>query len=32
MLVLGGMAFFILVFGIEKTPRYPVFQGILAFH
>jgi len=29
-LVLGGMAFFILVFGIENIPRYPVFHGILA--
>ena len=29
-LVLGGMAFFILVFSIEKTPRYLVFHGVLA--
>ena len=28
--VLGGMAFFIPVFGIENIPRYPVFHGILA--
>ena len=29
-LVLGGMVFFIPVFGIEKIPRYPVFHSILA--
>ena len=29
-IVLGGMAIFIPVFGIEKIPRYPVFHGILA--
>ena len=31
-LVLGGMAFFILAFGIEKIPQYKVFHGTLAFH
>ena len=29
-LVLGSMAFFIWVFGIEKIPRYSVFHSILA--
>jgi len=29
-LVLGGMAFFIPVFGIEKIPWYLLFHGILA--
>jgi len=27
--VLGSMAFFIAVFGIEKIPWYPVLHGIL---
>jgi len=30
--VLGSMAFFIPVIGIEKIPRYPVFHDILAVH